>query len=149
MSVVIADLSISAQLAAMQARLDAAESAAKDAESKLAAVKARASGAAGWHEKEIKDLTEEQIEKGSKKGLFSAERKLPGGLLISYYVGGNGKLTVGGTYATRGVTLWIDEVDALSAYRADMGPDGEKADFDRIVATGTWGTGEGVAKKKK
>jgi len=149
MSVTMTADDMKKMLLAMQAKLAAVESENVRLAAAAAAAAARTGGEPGWYPKTIKDLTAEQIEKGSKKGLLSAERILPGGLVVSYYVGGNGKLTIGGTYATRGVTLWNQERSTLLAYRADTGPDGETADLDRIAAAGVWGTGEGVAKKKK
>lgn len=75
---------------------------------------------------------------GSKPGKYAADRMLHGGLSVSFYVGGNGKLTVGGVYGTRGMTLWGPDRAAVVAYVRDTGPDGFDADLARIAATGTW-----------
>lgn len=135
MSKITAD-NMAAQLLELQARI-------MQLEAEKAAATARASGTAGWHVRAIKPPTAEKLAKGSKPGRFSAERILPGGLTVTYYVGGNGKLTIGGTFGTRGVTVWKGDRAALKAYRADMGPDGESADLDRVESTGTWSNGIG------
>lgn len=122
------------QLAALMAKVE-------QLEAEKAAAAARSAKAPGWYVRTIKPLSAESVAKGSKPGRYSAERILPGGLSVSYYVGGNGKLTIGGTYGTRGVTLWKGDAAALRAYRADNGPDGEAADIARIEQTGTWGNG--------
>ena len=77
---------------------------------------------------------------------FQAERILPSGKVVSLYVGANGLLTTGGHYGTYGVVEWADE-DDVTDYMADDGPDGHRADRERIRATGLWSAKPAKASK--
>lgn len=114
---------------ALLARLNALEDEKKRRE-------ARSARLPGWYDKTA-DMKPPKDPK-SKPGRFSAERILPGGVIVSYYVGGNGKLTIGSHYGTRGMTLWADQDEIVDAYLVDDGPDGCRADRERVLATGLW-----------
>lgn len=120
---------LKAQLAALQAQNEA--------------LTARQSGKPGFYPRTIKALTAEKIAAGAKAGRFHADRILTGGVTVSLYVGGNGKLTIGGHYNTRGVTAWAGDREVVLSYMRDNGPDGFAADLDRVAATGKWGNGIG------
>lgn len=128
----------------MAARLAAMEAAMAALQAENAALKTRSAGTPGWHVRAIKPPKPEQLAKGSKPGRFHADRVTSSGLTVSYYVGGNGKLTIGGTFGTRGVTLWAGDAEAYAAYAADRGPDGMAADLARVKAVpGAWTAGIG------
>lgn len=132
MSKVVAD-DAAAMLAALQARVNELEAAAASRE-------ARAAKKPGFYPRNGNGIPKPPAKPkpGSKPGRYAADRLLPGGATVSFYVGGNGKLTVGGVYGTRGVTLWKPDRAAIRAYVADAGPEGFDADLDRIASTGTW-----------
>ena len=117
-----------AEIARLRAELEA-----------LKADKARKEKQPGWYVKEVKRTNKDGTAK-DRPGRFNAERILPDGSIVSYFVGFNGKLTVGSHYGTTGLTLWNggDDETALDEYILDDGPDGMAADRNRVRATGLW-----------
>jgi hypothetical protein len=111
------------------ARLDALETEKANREARTAKVP-------GWYDKTA--AMKPPKDPKSKPGRFSAERILPGGVIVSFYVGGNGKMTIGSHYGTRGVTLWADQDATFDNYAADDGPEGFRADRERVLSTGHW-----------
>lgn len=97
---------------------------------------ARSARLPGWYDKTA-DMKPPKDPK-SKPGRFSAERILPGGVIVSFYVGGNGKLTIGSHCGTRGVTLWADQDDTFDKYLMDDGDNGFRSDRERVLNTGRW-----------
>jgi hypothetical protein len=67
---------------------------------------------------------------------YRAERILTDRSVVSFYVGFNGQLTVGGRYKTFGITAWKDTSDAVKAYAINPAENGLAADIDRVIATG-------------
>jgi hypothetical protein len=112
-------------IAALRAELEA-----------LKADKARASKAPGFYPKVVKTEKADGT-KVKNPARYHAERILPDRSVVSFYVGTNGKLTIGSHYGTYGVTLWGDDT-AYETYLADTGPEGFKADKARVKATGLW-----------
>lgn len=98
--------------------------------------KARAEKKPGWYDKTAGMKPPKKA--GSKPGRLSAERIITDKLTVSFYVGGNGKLTIGGVYGTRGATAWKDQAGDLMAYLCGDGPDSLVSDLERIEAAGVW-----------
>ena len=96
-----------------------------------AALKARgpAGKVPGWYQRNVP----EPKNKDSEKGLFLADRILPGGCVMSFYVGVNGKLTFGGGFGSRGFGIWGSERDAFLTY-AESGDMRKDLDRPELVA---------------
>ena len=102
----------------------------------LKADRARSEKKPGWYEKPVKK-TKKDGSPVANPARYHAERILSDRSVVSFYVGTNGKLTIGSHYGTYGVTMWADDTAAVD-YMADTGPEGLKADRDRVRATGHW-----------
>ena len=95
---------IAADMAAMQARLAALES-------ENAALKASRGRSPGFVEKPVP-----VPKNGGEPGLYLAERTLEGGVVLSLYVGVNGKLSFGGGYGSAKPGIWQGEREAFLRY---------------------------------
>jgi hypothetical protein len=102
----------------------------------LKADRARSEKKPGFYEKTVK-TTKKDGSPVANPARCHAERILADRSVVSFYVGTNGKLTIGSHYGTYGITAWADDT-AYAAYLADTGPDGFMADRERIRKTGHW-----------
>jgi len=102
----------------------------------LKADRARSEKKPGFYEKAVK-TTKKDGSPVANPARYHAERILADRSVVSFYVGTNGKLTIGSHYGTYGITAWADDT-AYASYLADTGPEGFRADRDRIMETGYW-----------
>lgn len=103
-----------AQLAAMQAAM-----AALTAENE--ALRQRGARPEGFHVRPVPTAKDP-----ANTGRYLAERVMTGGVVLSLFVGPNGKLSFGGGFGSRAFGLWGGEIEAFLTYaesgalRADL-----------------------------